>query len=309
MKLSRYQLEHFDHSIYSSFTDTSFFASAGFLRLWQSIGGRPVVWAAEAESKYIGLLPGIEFGKGPVRRFQAMPDGCYGRIYFSAETPEDERQKIAELFSEVLVEAGYAKLFLFDFHGTFVPGADMQTERCSTQLVDISGRDWQPPDKKLQSEIRKSEREGVVIENFDRDRHMPGFLDLMQRTEERHGRGPKYPPEFFKALSDLAAEDPRVIWTWCEHEGEAVSSHISFVDGTMVLNWQVYFDKKFSFLKANQLMLYSLAREMAAKGITTLNLGASPPEADSLSSYKEKWGAQIFKYPCYSRSNLLGRLV
>jgi lipid II:glycine glycyltransferase (peptidoglycan interpeptide bridge formation enzyme) len=245
----------------------------------------------------------------PVKRFQAMPDGCYGQVYFADSITSDERETIAGLFSEVLLQADYVKLFLFDYYKSFVPTPDMEVQLCTTQLVDLAEPDWAPPDKKLRSEIRKAEREGTKVVPFDASAHMNSFLELMKLTEERHQRKPKYPPEFFQALADLSSNDPRVIWTWCEHEGNAVSSHINFIERDMVLNWQVYFDKSYSFLKANQLMLYSLARRTAERGLKYLNLGASPPDADSLSSYKDKWGARTYEYNCYSTRKLLGRLV
>ncbi|HKK20182.1 MAG TPA: GNAT family N-acetyltransferase [candidate division Zixibacteria bacterium] len=309
MKISRYDLDRFDPSVLSALTEGSFFASSGFLGLWESIGGHPVVWSAELGGETLAVAPGIEFGMRPVKRFQAMPDGCYGQIYFAGSITPDEREKIAGLFSEVLVQAEYVKLFLFDYYKTFAQTLDMEVQLCTTQLVDISVSDWAPPDKKLRSEIRKAEREGTKVVPFDTSVHMNRFLELMKQTEERHQRKPKYPTEFFQALAELASKDPRVVWTWCEYEENAVSSHINFIEKDMVLNWQVYFDKSYSFLKPNQQMLYSLAHEAAESGLKYLNLGASPPDAESLSSYKDKWGARTYQYNCYSTLKLLGRLV
>ena len=81
------------------------------------------------------------------------------------------------------------------------------------------------------------------------------------------------------------------------------------VEGDMVINWQVFFDKQFSFLKPNQYMLYYAARYHAEKGIRFLNLGASPEGAESLDSYKKKWGGNEHRYNCNIYSSTIGRLL
>ena len=63
----------------------------------------------------------------------------------------------------------------------------------------------------------------------------------------------------------------------------------------------MYFDKRFSFLKANQLITFTVARNMARQGLTVLNLGASPIDAESLDTYKQKWGGRPVEYTCHER--------
>ncbi len=138
---------------------------------------------------------------------------------------------------------------------------------CETTLVDISDPEWVPPDEKLRSEIRKAEREGITMEPFEWGRHHEHFLRLMEATERRHGNPPRYPPEFFRRLADLAGRDDRVHWVWCEHEGKPACSHIYILEGGMLQVWQIYFDKAFSFLKPNQYISFAMCRRMAARGI------------------------------------------
>ena len=37
-------------------------------------------------------------------------------------------------------------------------------------------------------------------------------------------------------------------------------------------------------------------------------LGQTPPEAESLAAFKEKWGGMPYAYPCYTSQSLLGRI-
>ena len=110
-------------------------------------------------------------------------------------------------------------------------------------------------------------------------------------------------------MAKLAMADTRIIWPVCEHEGRIAASHIYLVENDMVLYWQAFFDKEAASLKANQFMTWSTARECRRVGTKRLNLGASPPEAESLTDYKSKWGGETFKYNCYQRRSLLGRVL
>ncbi len=293
--------------VVSRLNETSLFTSVGFARLWNDARGKDVYWAAQENERTLAVLPGVEFGRGRLGRFQAMPDGCYGRIVFVEPIPD--RRAIYAGVAEALKKAGYARVHLYDYYRQFDPASSgFNRRRCRTGLVDISSPDWQPPDKKLLSEIRKAEREGVKVVGFDAEKHFDAFIALMHRTETRHGRKPKYAPAFFRALAALARLDSRVRWVVVEHQGRLAASHIYFVDGEMALNWQVYFDKAFSFLKPNQFIMFTVARELAGVGVRQLNQGASPSDAEGLGVYKQKWGSEEYDYDCLELTSWLGRL-
>ena len=306
--VSRSKASDLPSDIIDTLTSDSFFGSIGFGRLWTEMGGEPVYWAAEHSGRIVALLPGVEFGRKPVKRFQSMPDGCYGRLYFDNDKSLD-RAQISAAIKKAIAGAGYARSFIYDFYGNFAEDSDYTVQPCRTLTVNISDSDWQPPDKKLQSEIRKAVREKVEFCRFDLSRHLDRFITLMEDTEKRHGREPKYSRSFFQALAKLAQSDKRIIWYWCEHEGKPVTSHINFIESAMALNWQVYYDKAFSFLKANQLLLTALASEAREQGAVKLNLGASPPEAGSLAKYKAKWGGVDYEYSCHRRQSILGKAL
>lgn len=308
MNIRRYKLSELQKEKLEPLTQDSFFASNGFMNLWRNAGGRPVVWAAQSGDRIRAVLPGIEFGRGPLKRFQSMPDGCYGRIYFSSDNPADN-QAVAKLLMCEVSQAGYVKSYVYDFYHTLPNNSGFVHTDCETSIVDVRSSDWMPPDKKMQSEIRKAEREGVTVTAFDPTNDLDRFMVLMEAAERRHGRQPKYSRAFFKALAELAGTDHRVIWWWCEHDGKPVTSHINFLEKNMALNWQVYYDRSYSYLKANQYLLYSLAQRIPSEGLLRLNLGASPPDAGSLAEYKEKWGGQPYHYRCHWRKSRLGKLL
>jgi CelD/BcsL family acetyltransferase involved in cellulose biosynthesis len=208
-----------------------------------------------------------------------------------------------------ITEAGYARVYVNDYYRQFEDhiGFDAQEER--TSLVKIDSEEWRPPDKKLQSEIRKAQREEAVVREFALETDFHRFVELMQHTEKRHGRSPKYPPEFYHALARLATQDDRVRWLVCDCNGQLAASHIYLVESDQLLHWQAFFDKEYSKSKPNQAIMFAVVNEMKLRGVRVLNLGATPENAATLSDYKEKWGGETYGYPCLVWKSWLGRLL
>lgn len=276
--------------------------------LWATVGGRVVVWTATDDGKIVAGIPGVEFGRGWLCRFQSMPDGLYSPLIFDQDFEGDRSEVVQQIIASI-VKYRYMRTFLYDYHSQLGHAGDIERQLLSTHVADISSSDWQPPDKKLRSEIAKAERESISIQSFNRERHLERFMALMQGTEKRHGRAPKYPESFYARLAELAETDERVEWVWCEHESRPVASHIFLIESDMALHWQVFFDKLFSFLKPNQYILFNTAKKLAGRGVRYLNLGASPECASGLVAYKEKWGAKVVSYPMHCHRSLLGRFI
>ena len=304
--LTRKNITQEDQSSINKLIGDSFFTSKGFMELWPLMSGTPVYWVVEDSNEVIAVLPAVEFGMSKLKRLQALPDGCYSSLYIKKNVDIEHVQQ--KLLSAVY-SYGYIKIFIYDFYDTVKHVSDYERITRQTTLIDVSSSEWQPPDKKLQSEIRKAERESVQIEKFNNDKHLVRFFELMRKTESRHDRKPKYSDFFFSYLSELAESDNRIIWNWCEHEGKAVSSHINFIEKNQIINWQVYFDKQFSTLKANQKMLFELAVIAREKNIQYLNLGASPLESSTLVEYKNKWGGVMKEYYSYEHKSFLGKIL
>jgi len=306
MTVVKLQAAEIPHETAARLRNVTLLGSIEFAELWTSPNSRAVCWAVEHHGKIQAILAGMEFGQKWITRFQAMPDGLYSRAIILDRSIDI--QEAAAALLEGIAGANYARAHVNDYFSLFQPTDAWEEVEGRTILVDISARDWRPPDKKLQSEIRKAEREGVKIQRFEALKHFDSFISLMKSTEQRHGRSPRYPERFFRALARLAEKDRRIRWVIVEHEGKAAASHIYFIDGGLLLNWQVYFDKEFSFLKPNQYITWTIATEASSNGVKYLNLGASPLEAENLVAYKKKWGGRDHTYQCLRKNSWLGRI-
>lgn len=289
-------------------TAGSFFASRGFLDLWRTRGGRPAAWLAEVDGAPAAIVPGVEFGRGPLARFVSLPDGCYGGVFVDPAVEADRGVFTRALF-DAIVERRYAKASVFDYHASAGAHPAFANEHVETLLADISDSDWEPADKKLRSQIRKAGREGIRVQPFDWSRHRKGFLALVRGTARHHDSRPRYSARFYHALAKLAGRDDRVRWIHCEHDGRTASSHIYFVEGDTLQAWQSHFDRSFSFLKANQYIRFHQCRDAARRGVRWLNLGSSPAGSDGVAYYKARWGGRHVRFATWTRMESLGRLA
>jgi len=308
MKVSRYSLSEISWEAIAPLIGDSFFGSVGFANLWRAIGGKPVYWIAEENGALAAVLPGVEFGFAPFKRFYAMPDGCYGRLFF-ADSHTDNKEAVATSCLDALSKAGYVKTYIYDFYACLPAYRGFVGSNRHTTLVDVSSPGWQPPERNIRQEIRKAVREGIHIEKFNLVRHFSQFLHLVKVSERRIGCKCTFSTEFFKALAALAEEDKRVQWVWSEHNGQVVSSHIFLVEHDNLLFWQMYFEKTLTFLKPNQYVPFVTAKRLAREGVKWLNFGASPENAPGVVFYKKKWGGKPYSYNCYVMRRGLGKFL
>ncbi len=307
MKIIRCGLNDAPVELIDRLAGNYFFSSTAFAKLGESMWGKPVYWLAEANGNVIAILPGVEFGEGLFQTFQAMPNGCYGRVLH----PEMNYEDIILLSGEIagaLRNWGYAKVIINDFYKSFDIPKKFNVEEYTTHLVDISAPDWEPPDSKLRQQIHKAEKEGLEMRPFDVSRNLTNFMKLVELHEKRRNTNSRYSRAFFVALGQLAQTENKIQWVWCEHDNKAVASSIFFREGISVLHWQMYYDETMSNLQATKLIPYVVAKQAARQGIIFLNLGASPPEAAGAEFYKSKWGGEPYVYNCYVHKNLLGKL-
>lgn len=277
-------------------SDNSLLNSPRFISLWEAMGGRPLYWTVlDSDSRVILTVGSVEFRKPLRRSLQMLADGLYFRPIFQ-EFPDEVISQAKEVLWNTIRSKGYGRVHLVDFDNSLNSLDASDLIEGETLIVKIETPDWLPPDKKLLSERRKAERENIAVVKFDCDKHFDRFMELMSHTEARHDRRPKYNEQFFKSLARLSETDWRVDWTYVEVDRQPAASHINLIEGDMLINWQVYYDKQFSWLKPNQYLLIDAVRRGWDRGVRRVNFGATPKTAEGVRAYKEKWGGQPHHY-------------
>jgi hypothetical protein len=227
MNVARLQLDELPNSVLSVLNSHSLYSTRDFLSLWQAACGRPVCWLLEESDDFKAALPGVEFGKWPLARFQAGPDGLFAQFVSLSKTIP---AATAGMILEAVLNHGYAKVFVSDFQRVVETPASVRCAQSTAAIVDISNEDWQPPDKKLQSELRKAEREGAVVRPLEPESDLKGFLRLTIEVEKQSGRRSRYSRSFYEGIARLAEADNRIVWNVVEWEGRIVAAQIFLID-------------------------------------------------------------------------------
>jgi len=281
-------------------------SSEAFQQVWVANGGRPIVFAAYEDDKLAATLAAVEFGHGPLRRVQAMPDGLYADPLVANECLGRSGLILEALLS--YLRDNYARVHITDFDGDLPRPSGFDLVEQATIVVPVADPDWRPADRKLGQQIRKAIREERRAVDFDAACHMEPFLMLVAATSERLGRE-FYSTDFFQRLARAAAEDDRIVWKWFEHDGNPVSSHIFLVHRDVFLHWHAFFDPERSHLQPNKFIPFQVAGGLVDRGIRMLNLGATPGDAPGVEEYKNKWGGRPHHYRTLVSRRGLGKLM
>lgn len=208
-----------------------------------------------------------------------------------------EQAAIAELFDKLARKYSRVTLVDFENHLAVVPtGWNRATSM--THLVDLSPA-YEPPDPDLRSEIRKSQREGLVIRKVSthEEIEVSRMLFLLQ------GKQPYqlYPQELLFALAEASLTHDDIIWLIALHDGKLIASQVFLRIDSTLLYWLSVMDRKAAALKPAVALLKEGIQLGIKQGATRCNLGASPPEASGLVEFKKRWGAREHQYSIYSR--------
>lgn len=292
----------------SSLAAFSPYTSPDFLAIVGRELGRAGYYIASIDKGPIGAMPVVVRGRGFLTRLQALVDGLPAPVWIAPEFQSQRKEISVELIAAI-GEHRYLRSNVTDFSNEISAPSGVTHEQVTT-LVELCATNAEyPPDKTLRSEIAKTTRDGVTVAPLNRIRHQSHFIDLMIHTESRHGRTPKYSGRFWSEFAELCERDSRfAIWCVEVHDGLA-SAHVFIVDRDVALNWQIYFDKKFSLLKPNQAITAFAIGRFRNAGVKFLNLGATPTDAAGVTAYKEKWGGSEYRYRTFEFRSWLGRLL
>lgn len=295
----------------SQLTQFSPYTTPAFVSLFEREGGRGGYYGVEVNNETVAALPAVERGVGLLKRMQALVDGLPAPVWISPDHIE-RAADLRRLIVEEIARRQYLKAYITDYDN-LLTGMGGVVKSQVTSVVDLAKTQgpggWLPPDKTLQGEIAKATREGVPVAPLDLSTEMDDFIKLIAKTEQRHGREPKYSRMFWTEFAELCKVDERFQMLSVSSISRLAAVHVFIVDRTTALNWQIYYDKEFSWLKPNQAITAHAIKKFAAAGVRFLNLGVTPPDAAGVQTYKAKWGGIDYSYRTIEIRSLLGRIV
>lgn len=293
---------------WNKLTADSFLSSPEFASIWILFGGTPVFLVMEEGRVIHGGMAGVIFGPRYLRRFKSMPDSLYGGPFFSSGLDDSTKHQFFHGFYNYLRSGKFIRV---DIHN---PPEGLHLEWLeqhipSTHIIELSGQRYSPPDAKLVSDLRRGQKENLQILPFNNEGYLDDFYRLVLETCRRHRKKPRYSKKFFRQLLQIALNDRRVIWPMVMHDGKIIASHIRFIERSQILCWQSYWDKNYRHVNPNHILLDYVIKYALENQIGEINLGGSPPEAESLIRFKEAWGGKRKEILHYYNTFDLGKII
>ena len=281
----------------------TFFQTKFWLRICaEGLPADPVVIAAFDDGMLRAILPGIITRRLGRRSFYSMPFGTYGGMVVSERLEPVEQNEFLGYLAGFIRGGKFSRVSIVDFGQTLSDqlGGGLTRTDVYTHILDI---DEAAPDlgidKKVRYEIAAGEKSGgEVVRLIDR-RQVGEFYSLYQKAERRRGRRPLYPRRLFEVIAaDLLGSD-RLLWNALVDGGRIIGSQIHFLHRDTMFYWQAVSAEEVRPLRPDYRLFYDALQHAVKQGIKTVNLGASPPDAEGVVFFKERWGARRCSYPIW----------
>lgn len=306
-----YQLENLPVESWRALAGRSLLQSLDWLKLWYALNYQPEFFLSEpGDSCGFAVM---RTGSGPFTRRQAMIDGLPGGLLLEKAKADDRDIRCAAL--EALAAVGVARTVVVDYHNAFSNAnlpAGWRSAATSTQRIDL--RSAAEFSSEAGRHIRSARERGAVVRPIQSSAEVNRFFELQQQTHQRYGRTRAYPLSLYKGIYDLSRTDDRIVWLVCEVEGDTIGSHLALIENDEMISWAPVMDHDHRDKKPAYALLNHLIAVARERGLSYLNLGGSPAEAEGLRRFKARFGATDYHYqtlihqPRWARALGIGRL-
>ncbi|MEW5924060.1 MAG: GNAT family N-acetyltransferase [Candidatus Zixiibacteriota bacterium] len=308
MSLKEFSSDNLPRDEWSRLTGNCIYVSPEFASVWRTAGGREIFLVLESDGVMQAGIAGVIFGKKFLRRCQSMPDGLPGGVFFSSECGEEQRLEFCRLFESWLKSNRFLRADINK--PSFETGLNFfDRHEGETHIIDLSHETYVPPRREVRKQIRAAKRREARVTMLNDEKYLKRFYELVIETEHRHNQEPRYSPEFFSRLLKISMHDDRILWFIALVDEKIIGYHICFVDKTQLMTWQFYSDKHFTRLKPGYLLLDYIINYALEHNIKSVNMGSSPPDAESLVDFKERWGGRKKTFSYYTYFSTIGRLL
>ena len=306
MSLKEFSSDNLHRDEWARLTGNCIYVSPEFASVWRTTGGREIFLVQESDGAIQAGIAGVVFGKKFLRRYQSMPDGLPGGAFFSPKCNQEHKSEFLRLFEAWLKSNRFirADINLPPDENRF---GIFEKHQGETHIIDLSHETYAPPRREVRKQIRAAKRREARVTMLNDEKYLKRFYELVIETESRHNQEPRYSPEFLSELLKLSIHDDRILWFIALVDEKIIGYHICFTDKNQLMTWQFYSDKRFSRLKPGYLLLDYIINYALEHNIKSVNMGASPPDADSLVDFKERWGGRKKTFEYYTYISLFGR--
>ena len=291
-------------------------ASFYHTRVWLGICGAAL--QAEAillclidNGNLIAGMPGIITTRLGFKSFHSMPFGTYGGIAWKAVPSVEAEEYFLANLDRYFKTSGFAQIHINDFYGASEHlNSDLfRPQQCFTQILSCPDGVFGIP-KKASVEIAAGEQEGGEVIVCRDAALIDRYIELYHLTDFRHGiQKHIYSKYFLTTLFNTIMGTDCLYWNGILFENRLVASQVHFFHGSTQIYWQAVSHPDFRQFRPDYRLLSDAIACGLKRGIQTINLGASPEDADGLIAFKKRWGGERQTYNILSHQSRLYSLL
>ncbi len=262
----------------------SLFLRARWIRVVAGGYGRPVICLRAAGAPPAAMAAGVILGPPLLRLwFSLVP---YGGLFGpGAGDPDIWRQLLAALRARGCVQAQWVPTVAM---APPVPVRSIVSSGHRRQLPAGAEALWDELGRKRRSDVRRAERDGVVVTERSDDAAARTLHALYRGVMAAHRARQRYPEALFRAIAaGLPSADREFIITTVNGH-PAAGALLLFSDDTAHL-FIAAGDQRYRSSGAGDVTMATALARAAARGMTSFDFMGSPPGDSSVVSWKEKW--------------------
>lgn len=169
-------------------------------------------------------------------------------------------------------------------------------------ILDISkGADhiWNNMDRKHRNAVRKSEKDGIIVEEINSKEKLKTYFDLKTKLSAKKHGIPAEPMEFYNNMWDILASKNMVKIFYAKYAGKIIGGVILFLHKDEALYVSGAADEKYLSHQPYNALLWNAIKWCCENNYKIFNFGISSVKNEGLLAFKKKWGTENFKVPTY----------
>lgn len=301
--LERLPLDEVDWSSLDAFSDRNLFQRRHWLEFIRTFtGGEIVVAALQDQGCIVGYFSGILFKKFGVpilgSPFRGWTTGYMG---FNLEPGIPRAKALACLERFAFKELGAWHLEVTDRHLGRDEGIELgfvprTMEGYLTDLSQSEDRLFANMSSACRRAVRKSEKEGVVVEEAPPEGFAAEYYRHLQDVFAKQGMTPTYGLDRVRTLIDLVHPSGDLLLVRARRkDGLGIASAIYPGFNRMSLFWGNGSLRQYQKLRPNEALHWFAMRHWKARGITEHDWGGA-------ATYKAKYGVEAFTVPAFRKA-------
>lgn len=261
------------------------------------------------------ILPFVLKSKYGIVICESMAFGTYGGVF---SLDDNEEQMIDYLYLELKKKYNFFEIRIFNY-GNKKKYILTESERnnfkcieCKASIINLKDgyeNVYANYKHNVRKNIRKAEKENVIIKDVENIDEISEFYNLAKYTYDLHNSSIPYTLNLYKNIYRCLCLNGMAQYKFATRDGNIIAASLHFFDKNESFNWLTPSYRKYQIFRGNTLLIDSAIKDACLRGINRYNLGASPDGAKGLLSFKHHWGANDVAYDSFIYENKIIKIL